>query len=307
MAAGSVEKQTILIIDDSEIILEVTKSALEAAGYRVVTRSRPGGSVALLLQEKPDLVLLDVNMPTTSGDTLAAMFDKARPGSSTVILLHSTLAPDVLHAKASAVGAHGYIQKSSDLYALVRVVNRWLKPYSSSARQRVVPPVAAEDASQYSSGSLRVAKRVAVEQAPPHSGVAGRASSQSSLARIPTVLFVADDISVLSEYRRLVQTLELLAEFALSGAQALRKVEAPPAPDVIVCNAAMSDISGLELRSRLIELDTSWRRRVLLIARPGQTLPADVALIREPFTAQAIADAVREAVLHTPRLQQSSG
>src|SRR5690242_20012919 len=62
------ERKTILVVDDSPVVLELTGSALEGAGYKVVLRSRGEGTVAAVLQERPDLVLLDVNMPRLSGD-----------------------------------------------------------------------------------------------------------------------------------------------------------------------------------------------------------------------------------------------
>jgi response regulator RpfG family c-di-GMP phosphodiesterase len=40
----------------------------------------------MLLQEKPDLVLVDVRMPTVSGDTLVKLFSKASPKSGTILL-----------------------------------------------------------------------------------------------------------------------------------------------------------------------------------------------------------------------------
>jgi two-component system, OmpR family, response regulator len=293
VAAAISDKQTILVIDDSEIVLEVTKTALEAAGYRVITRSRAAGSVAVLLQESPDLVLLDVNMPTMSGDTLALMFDKARPGRESIILLHSTLAPDVLQAKVNAVGAHGYLQKSGDLYNLVRVVNRWLKrrPF--------------EDAAGYSSGSLRVARRLAQEaHVPPDSGVAARPPDVAVGQRAPTVLFVANDMGTLSEYRRLIQALELTAEFALSGAQALRQVQSGQPPDVVVCNARLSDITGLELCRRIIEHSGDWRKRLVLIMGANDSGSSEVATLREPISARSIWDSVQGAILHSRRFHK---
>jgi two-component system, OmpR family, response regulator len=287
VAAAISDKQTILVIDDSEIVLEVSKTALEAAGYRVITRSRAAGSVALLLQESPDLVLLDVNMPTMSGDTLALMFDKARPGRESIILLHSTLSPEVLQAKVDAVGAHGYLQKSGDLYNLVRVVNRWLK------RRQF------DDTAGYSSGSLRVARRLAQEtHVPPESGGSARATNVGIALRAPTVLFVANDMNTLSEYRRVVQALELNAEFALSGAQALRQVQSKQPPDVVVCNTTLSDITGVDLCRRIIEHSGSWRKRLILVTSAADSGTFEVATLREPIAARTIWDLVQAAVLH---------
>src|SRR5690349_12762805 len=124
-------KPKIVVIDDSEIVLEVTRGALEGAGFDVVTHDRPAGCVALILHEKPELVLMDVNMPGLGGDTIVSVLGKAAPTSDTVVLLHSSLSAEVLRAKATTAGAHGFIQKSGDLFGLVREVNRWLKRTNS--------------------------------------------------------------------------------------------------------------------------------------------------------------------------------
>src|SRR5262249_18779658 len=104
--------KTVLVIDDSEIVLELTKAALEKAGYHVVTRDRPSGSVAAILRDKPDIVLLDVNMPSLQGDVIAKILVRAMKNPDTLILLHSSMSIDTLRLKAVATGAHGYIQKT---------------------------------------------------------------------------------------------------------------------------------------------------------------------------------------------------
>ena len=80
--------------------------------------------MALILHEKPELVLMDVNMPGLGGDTIVSVLAKAQPTGDTVVLLHSSLSADVLRTKAAAAGAHGFIQKSGDLFGLVREVSR---------------------------------------------------------------------------------------------------------------------------------------------------------------------------------------
>jgi diguanylate cyclase (GGDEF)-like protein len=59
---------TIMIVDDEPIIVEILKSVLEDAGYRsFIETSDSTSALALLADRKPDLVLLDVNMPEVSG------------------------------------------------------------------------------------------------------------------------------------------------------------------------------------------------------------------------------------------------
>lgn len=273
----SVRKPKIVVIDDSEIVLEVTKGALEGAGYEVVTHDRPAGCVALILHEKPELVLMDVNMPGLGGDTIVSVLAKAQPTGDTVVLLHSSLSAEVLRTKSAAAGAHGFIQKSGDLFGLVREVSRWLKRYNpagslSSGNMRA----AASFSNDEPRGSgTRPAATAVVVSAPPSSDSAfeiGRRTSATLRVDAPTVLLVDDDMSVLSGYRRNLQNEDLSVEFALSGAQALRRMLSDSPPDVVICDMLLPDVSGMDVYRRAIASEPSYRQR-FAVATGASTMP----------------------------------
>jgi len=132
-------KPSILIVDDNTIVLEVAQAALEAAGFEVSTRSRGEGAVAAILQQKPDLVLLDVSMPHTRGDTIASIVASAAPAQKTILLLYSGLSPESLELKIRQTGAHGYIQKTDNTADLVGQVRQWLKRGPPPPRARSSP------------------------------------------------------------------------------------------------------------------------------------------------------------------------
>ena len=124
----------ILIIDDSEIILETTKAALEDAGYRVTALSLFGAgmaaasSLAELLKHSPDapvLILMDVTMPGLEGDEVTRLFKDAWD-IEVPVYLYSALDPGELQQRAQAVGAEGYILKSEGLDGLVARVRELL-------------------------------------------------------------------------------------------------------------------------------------------------------------------------------------
>jgi len=125
-------RRTIVVIDDSAIVLDFTRDALEGAGFRVITRRRTEGSVNLVLQERPDMVLLDVNMPQVAGDITATLLRRAEPNSKTVILLYSSLSSETLQLRAATAGAHGFIRKTGNVLELLREVNRWFRPSQNS-------------------------------------------------------------------------------------------------------------------------------------------------------------------------------
>ncbi len=66
----------ILVIDDSEIALGQMKETLTAHGHRVVGSHTPIGVTRLIIKEAIDVVVVDVNLPSLRGDTLAALFRK---------------------------------------------------------------------------------------------------------------------------------------------------------------------------------------------------------------------------------------
>jgi len=274
-------KPKIVVIDDSEIVLEVTRGALEGAGYDVVTHDRPAGCVALILHEKPDLVLMDVNMPGLGGDTIVSVLAKAAPTSDTIVLLHSSLSAEVLRGKATTAGAHGFLQKSGDLFGMVREVNRWLKRVNSSGNMRAALVTSSDD--KYPSGSRPTANAfnalasanvsASVSASAPPSSDSGRRTSGTVRVDAPTVLLVDDDMAVLSAFRRCLQAEDLSIEFALSGAQALRRLLSEKPPDVVVCDMLLPDLSGVEVYQRAVAADSSYRQR-FAVATGAASMPA---------------------------------
>jgi CheY-like chemotaxis protein len=267
-------KLKVVVIDDSEIVLEVTRGALEGAGFEVVTHDRPAGCVALILHEKPELVLMDVNMPGLGGDTIVSVLGKAAPTSDTIVLLHSSLSAEVLRTKAATAGAHGFIQKSGDLFGLVREVNRWLKR-TNSGNMRVALTTNADE--RYPSGTRAVASAVA--SGPPSSdSMNGRRTSATLRVDAPVVLLVDDDMTVLSGFRRCLQAEDLSIEFALSGGQALRRLLSEKPPDVVVCDMLLPDISGVDVYQRAVAADSSYRQR-FAVATGASNIPFVAAFL----------------------------
>ena len=59
--------QKILIIEDDEQIRNQLRDFLVHAGYQVVTEERGDAAMAVFKHEKPDLVVLDLNLPGKDG------------------------------------------------------------------------------------------------------------------------------------------------------------------------------------------------------------------------------------------------
>ena len=105
-------KRTFLVVDDDLVALEVARERLERAGFEVVTRESALGTSVFIMKEKPDFVLLDVNMPGLTGDALAKLLTGRGPQSR--VILHSCSDPRRLATLARQCGAAGVIEKTAD-------------------------------------------------------------------------------------------------------------------------------------------------------------------------------------------------
>lgn len=121
--AGSAK---ILIVDDSKVVLMATRMALERAGYSVVTRCDAVGSTAEIMRERPDLVLLDVDMPLLSGVDLVQSIKRREGLRDVIVLLFSAKPASELRQLALLTGANGFLPKPKDLNEVVVAVDRWL-------------------------------------------------------------------------------------------------------------------------------------------------------------------------------------
>lgn len=104
-------KKKILVIDDDERHLITAKDLLENAGYEVITHYSWFGSTNAIKHVKPDLVLLDINMPALPGDELSVILRSNGKIKDVPIVFYSSNDEDSLRKAAFEYGVRGYICK----------------------------------------------------------------------------------------------------------------------------------------------------------------------------------------------------
>ncbi|UCD83256.1 MAG: response regulator, partial [Deltaproteobacteria bacterium] len=69
----------VLIVDDSELILTMSRDALEKQGYEVYTAGSgiEANRIIFAPGKKPDLILLDIMMPMLNGDKVYEFFKRS--------------------------------------------------------------------------------------------------------------------------------------------------------------------------------------------------------------------------------------
>jgi CheY-like chemotaxis protein len=103
----------ILLVDDSELALEVAAAVLEAAGYDVRTSTEVRQLRQVLGAWRPDIILTDVNMPGMSGVELCRWLKASYEMADVPIVLFSGLPPDDLENLARDCEAEGFLNKRS--------------------------------------------------------------------------------------------------------------------------------------------------------------------------------------------------
>ncbi len=271
----------VMIVDDSEIVLALAAHTLQGAGYRVVTHPHPAGCLALVLKEAPDLLLIDVNMPGLSGDTVVKMVGSAQLKSPMVVLLHSSLPADVLAQKVVASGANGFIRKTESSMELVRQVARWVKPSATSGTYSV-------------GGSTRVDLQQVRDNHPTPAPVVSAPDSTPTRA---TILLVDYQMAELSEYRRLAMSEPGQLEFALSGAEVIRKLGSQCPPDIVVMGRLLGSPSCDDVLSEASQLDRSSKTRFILVRDVAEEVKHrgfGATVLRRPLTEASLCGAIRQ-------------
>jgi DNA-binding NarL/FixJ family response regulator len=131
----------ILVADDHAVVRSGLKSILSGhEGWEVCAEAETGEEAVLLAKHfRPDVVILDLNMPGITGLQATAEIKQAVPGIEMVILTCHYSAP-LLQAIAQA-GARGFVLKSDanrDLIAAVEAVGR-REPFISRRTDAVFP------------------------------------------------------------------------------------------------------------------------------------------------------------------------
>jgi len=104
-------KKIILVIDDEPDHLYIAREMLSTEEYEVLTHRSPFGVQELINAATPDLVLMDVNMPTLPGDDLAAFLKADERNRNVQIVLYSSADEALLRSAVARHRLQGYICK----------------------------------------------------------------------------------------------------------------------------------------------------------------------------------------------------
>ncbi len=124
----TIESPLILIAEDNELNIETTASYLNAKGYRTIWANNGIEAIALTKSERPDLILMDIQMPQLDGIAAIAQIRADPHCHDLPIVALTALAMAGDRERCLAAGANEYMSKPISLKQLVVTIKQLLAP-----------------------------------------------------------------------------------------------------------------------------------------------------------------------------------
>jgi CheY-like chemotaxis protein len=112
----------ILLVDDDASILDMMSKLLTHRGHSVLTCATPFGVSAMIVRDRPELVVIDVMMPGLGGGSLATLVAKLEVDPRPIVVLWSAMDEEALQRTAQQAGGVATISKAmraSDIAAAI--------------------------------------------------------------------------------------------------------------------------------------------------------------------------------------------
>ncbi|KGG79752.1 response regulator transcription factor [Caloranaerobacter azorensis] len=117
----------ILIVDDEEHIIELIRFNLETNGYQVITANDGNEALKKIREEKPNLVILDLMLPSIDGIEICKILRKDEETEKLPIIMLTAKSEEIDMILGLEIGADDYITKPfsvRELLARIKAVLR---------------------------------------------------------------------------------------------------------------------------------------------------------------------------------------
>ena len=124
----TVEKSSrrIMVVEDYDDTRMLLKQGLEMLGYSVLEASNGQEAVDIADRERPDLILMDLDLPILDGIAATQRIRQQEHMESVPIVAVTAYPLSYSRVKAFAKGCNEYMPKPIDMSELARVVDRYL-------------------------------------------------------------------------------------------------------------------------------------------------------------------------------------
>ena len=115
----------ILVVEDQDSIRRMIEALVQARGYQVTAVSSGAKAIDVALTDRPDIVLLDLNLPGQYDGFDVCQRIRTEPSTHTVpVVIISAMDDDESRARATEAGATAYYTKPFSPIALLKEIDR---------------------------------------------------------------------------------------------------------------------------------------------------------------------------------------
>ncbi|HET9848448.1 MAG TPA: response regulator [Candidatus Dormibacteraeota bacterium] len=120
----SVQK-TVLVVEDNDLNLKLLNDLLEYHGYTVVTTRFGEAALELARQHKPDVILMDIQLPDISGMEATRRIKTDEEIRTIPIIAVTAFAMPGDEANIRSAGCDAYLSKPFNVAEFLKLVDQW--------------------------------------------------------------------------------------------------------------------------------------------------------------------------------------
>ena len=121
----------ILVVDDAADNVAMLSLALQQQGYQVVTASNGEDAISVATQTMPNLILMDINLPTLDGLGATRRIRENEALRQVPVIAVTAFSTEGFQRAAYDAGISGYLTKPIDLDRMNQLIARLLSPGGS--------------------------------------------------------------------------------------------------------------------------------------------------------------------------------
>lgn len=128
------EKQSLIVcIDDSPLVCQEMCKIVNSTGYRSISIRESIQALPVLLEQKPDLIFLDLVMPITNGYELCSQIRRISQFKETPIVILTGNDGVIDRVRAKMAGASDFMSKPIEKEKIVGVIKKYLSNHQNSS------------------------------------------------------------------------------------------------------------------------------------------------------------------------------
>ncbi|GMQ96940.1 MAG: twitching motility response regulator PilG [Gammaproteobacteria bacterium] len=118
----------VMVIDDSKTIRRTAETLLKKAGCEVLTANDGFEALAMIVDQKPDIIFVDIMMPRLDGYQTCALIKNNSTFKTTPVIMLSSKDGLFDKARGKIVGSEQYLTKPFTKKELLGAIGRFVRP-----------------------------------------------------------------------------------------------------------------------------------------------------------------------------------